>query len=503
MRLGLAAACAASLAFGVAAGRTEPAGTPQPARSEGEGAVVGLLAEPLSLDPHRATDLVSAAVIANVCEGLVRLRQDGTRPEAALATTWATRDNRAWTFTLRQGVRFHDGSPFDADAVVRNLENLRGVQGFPGRAERLGPHLVAITLDKPNAALLATLSQPFFSLQSPAEIGAGARPVGTGPFRFEASGPGLVRLSPNLAYWGGAPRLAQLVFRRYADEDALVTALTTGAADVTSAIGQRRLDALRGHPDVAIDSQTGLNIALLSLNNERAPFRDARVRHAVARAVDRRALVARVLGGHGEPARNPLPPSLFAYGTRTKELVRDLPAARRLLAEAGLPRGFETTLMTVDSPRSYLPDPLRIAALLNAALAEVGIRVRSLEAPSWSEYLARGSRGDYDMALFGWQADSTDPNDFLSALLSSASVGTTNRSRYRSPAMDALLKRGRMATGAVQRRAIYNEAQELFQREMPWVPLYHVSLFTAYRRSLQGLSLGPTGIVRYDKAWKT
>jgi dipeptide transport system substrate-binding protein len=82
-------------------------------------------------------------------------------------------------------------------------------------------------------------------------------------------------------------------------------------------------------------------------------------------------------------------------------------------------------------------------------------------------------------------------------------VGTTNRSRYRSPAMDALLKRGRMATGAVQRRAIYNEAQELFQREMPWVPLYHVSLFTAYSRSLQGLSLGPTGIVRYDKAWKT
>jgi dipeptide transport system substrate-binding protein len=106
------------------------------------------------------------------------------------------------------------------------------------------------------------------------------------------------------------------------------------------------------------------------------------------------------------------------------------------------------------------------------------------------------------MALFGWQADSTDPNDFLSALLASESIGSTNRSRYRSPEMDALLKRGRMASGVEERRAIYDEAQRLFQRDMPWVPLYHVSVFTAYGRWVQGLTLGPTGVVRYDRAWK-
>jgi ABC-type transport system substrate-binding protein len=464
--------------------------------------VVGLLASPPSLDPHRATDLVSAAIVSNVCEGLVRPRLGGGRPEPALATTWATVDNRIWTFTLRAGVRFHDGTPLDADAVVQNLERLREVQGFAGRAERIGPQIVAITLEKPNAALLATLSQPFFTFQSPRALGGAAHPVGTGPFRFARAQAGQVLLSANPEYWGGAPRVASVVFQRHPGEDSLVAALLAGEVDVTTAIGQQRLDALRGEPRVALDSQTGLNLALLSVNNERLPFADRRVRQALARAVDRDELVARVLGGHGEPARNPLPPSLWAYAPRTKELVRDLSAARRMLAEAGFPAGFDVALLAVDSPRPYLPDPLRVASLIREQLAGAGIRVRLDQARSWPEYLARGSSGDYEMAVFGWQADSTDPNDFLLALLASESVGSTNRSRYRSPEMDALLKRGRMASGVHERRAIYEEAQRLFQRDMPWVPLYHVSVFTAYGRWVQGLTLGPTGVVRYDRVWK-
>ncbi len=466
--------------------------------------VVGTLAEPVSLDPQRATALVSAAVIANVCETLVRFRPGGSHPEAALATTWATLDGREWTFTLREGVRFHDGSPLDADAVVANLESLRQVGSFHGEASRVGPHVVSIRLDKPNAALLATLSQPFYSLQSPASLAlaARARPIGTGPFRFVAQRPGLVELAANRDYWGGAPRIGQLRFRTFPREDALVTALLAGEADVTAAVGHERLGRLRESPDLTLGSQTGLNVAFLSLNNERAPFSDRRVRQALARAVDRDALVGRILGRHAVPARNPLPPSLFAYGTLTKELMLDRTAARRLLADAGLPKGFDTTLLMVSSPRPYLPDPVRISAQIKDDLAEVGIRARILEAPAWADYVARGSHGDYDMMVLGWQADTTDPNDFLSALVASDSIGSTNRSRYRSPAMDALLKRGRRTADAHERLGIYREAQELFQRDMPWVPLYHVSVYTASRRSVRGLSIGPTGILRYDKAWK-
>jgi ABC-type transport system substrate-binding protein len=467
--------------------------------------VVGILADPVSLEPHRATDLVSAAIVSNICDPLVRYRSDGSRPEPALATSWATTDARVWTFTLREGVRFHDGTPLDADAVVANLVSLRQRHLFGGQAERVGPLVVALTLDRPNSALLATLSQPFFSMQSPREPKAGSgRPVGTGPFRLAAGGhPGEFRLEADPGHWAGAPRLHRLVFRKLPDEDALVRALLAGEVDVTSAIGQERVGRLHGRADITLDSQIGLNIAFLSINNERPPFDDARVRQALARAVDREGLVDGVLGGHGEPARNPLPPHVWGYSARSRELILDRPNARRLLADEGHPTGFETTLLTVQTTRPYLPAPMRLAERLQAELAEIGVRAKLREAPSWSAYIDQTTRGDYELALLGWQADTTDPNDFLSALLASEAIGSTNRSRHRSEAMDGLLKQGRRASDPGERAAIYRQAQAQFQKDMPWVPLYHVSVFTAYRREVHGLSVGPTGVLRYEKAWKT
>jgi peptide/nickel transport system substrate-binding protein len=460
---------------------------------------VGILTDPLSLDPHQATDVVSVAIVANVCETLVRF--DSIHPAPTLATSWATLDGRSWTLTLRQGVRFHDGQPFDADAVVANLERLRQVRSFPGRAERVGPHVVAIHLERPNAALLATLSQPFYALQSPSSLGS-ERPVGTGPFRLALSRPGSYELVANPDYWGGAPRLAQVSLRRLPSQQALVSALLAGEIDIAPSVAQEQVARLHQSTEINLESQTGFNIAFLSLNNERAPFSDRRVRQAVARAIDRDALVTRILGGHGMPARNPIPPSLFGYGASTKELILDRPAVRRLLAEAGWPSGFDATLLAVDSPRPYLPAPLRLAAQLKDDLAQVGIRVTIQQVPSWAEYVERGNRGRFDMMLHGWQADTGDPNDFLSALVASEAIGTTNRSRYRSPEMDNLLKRGRMGTDVEERLAAYREAQELFQRDMPWVPLYHVAVFTASRRPVRGLSLGLTGVIRFDKVWK-
>jgi peptide/nickel transport system substrate-binding protein len=465
--------------------------------------VVGILTDPVTLEPHQATDLVSTAVIANVCETLVHFRPGGTRPEGLLATTWATVDRRVWTFTLRQNVKFHDGAPLDAEAVVANLEGLRRARGFAGRAERVGPHVVSIALDKPSAALLATLSQPFFALQSPRKLASpDGRPVGTGPFRLTDAKPGLVALAPNSEYWGGPPRLKAVVFRLLPSEEKLVEALLAGEVDVTSAVGQDRVKDLHGRPEITLDSQTGLNLAFLSVNNERSPLSDRRVRRALAHSIDRRSLIASILGGHGEPAQNPLPPSLWGYDPRTRELTLDRAAARRLLGEAGLPDGFETTLMTVNAPRPYMPQPARLAEAIREGLARVGIRARLREAASWADYVERATRGDYDLAVLGWQADTMDPNDFLSVLLDSESIGTTNRSRYRNPVMDALLKRARMGSDMESRLAAYREAQALFQRDMPWVPLYHGSVFTAYRQVVRGLSIGPTGVLRYDKAWK-
>ncbi len=478
--------------------RAPSATTPAPAK--GDTLVVGLLADPVSLDPHRATDLVSAAVIANVCETLVRQRPGSPRPVPALATTWATRDNRRFTLTLREHVRFQDGAPFDADAVVANFDDLRRRGVFSGRAQRVGPHVVSISLERPNAALLSTLSQPSLALQSPRALGRPA--VGTGPFRLGRTRAGRYELLAEPGYWGGAPRLARVVFERFADERALVTALLTGRADVSATLGLAHLDELRRSPALTLDSQTGLNLAFLSINNERPPFDDRGVRQALSRLVERQAIVDQVLHGHGLPAEGPLPPALGGSSGTGRARSLDRAGARRLLARAGLGQSRQATLLVPRAPRPYLPDPHGLAQRLAADFAQAGLTLRLQEVASWSDYIARCTRGDYELALLGWQADTLDANDFLSALLGSESLARTNRSRYRSAEMDALLERARRSSDHVQRASLYREAQALFQRDMPWVPLYHTSIFTAYRRSVHGLSVGPTGVTRYDKAWK-
>jgi ABC-type transport system substrate-binding protein len=326
--------------------------------------------------------------------------------------------------------------------------------------------------------------------------------VGTGPFRLASDRPGEVVLEQHRAYWNGPPRLRQVVFRRYRDPQSLAAALLRAEVDVTSSLTPERTGLLHDDPAIAIDSQTGLNIALLSVNNERPPFNDVRVRQALTRAIDRAALVRDVLGGHGAAARNPLPPSLWGYASRAPELPLDRAGARRLLAQAGLGSGFDCTLLFADVPRPYLPAPADLARRVADDLEKVGVRARPSRVESWADYLQRATRGDYDLAMLGWQADTTDPNDFLSVLLASEAVGTTNRSRYRSPAMDALLKQGQRARGQQERSVSYLAAQQLFHKDAPWVPLYHVSSLTAYRKDVQGLVVGTTGLLRYDKVWK-
>jgi ABC-type transport system substrate-binding protein len=226
------------------------------------------------------------------------------------------------------------------------------------------------------------------------------------------------------------------------------------------------------------------------------------VRRALSRAIDRTGIVRELLAGHAEPAHAALPPLLLEPDTRARELVLDREAARRLLDDARVAPGFETTLTVSRAPRPYLLEPLRLAARVRDDLSRVGLVVRLRELPSWAEHVALTSRGDFDLALLGWQADTLDPNDFLTALLDSEAVGTTNRSRYSSAVMDGLLKRARQDNAPSERLSLYRQAQGLVQSDMPFVPLYHSSVFTAYRREVRGLVVSPTGVLRYEKAWK-
>ena len=341
----------------------------------------------------------------------------GSRPEAALATTWATADARRWTFTLRDRAcasttaarstrtRWSRTSTTCAQrAALRRPGRARGPargRAHPRAAQR-GPagHAVpALLLDAEPARAARRGS---------------ARPVGTGPFRLGAGAAGRGPAGGGRRATGAArPRLRRVVFRRLPDEDALVRALLAGEVDVTSAVGQERVGrAARPARTITLDSQIGLNLAFLSINNERPPFGDARVRQALARAVDREALVDGLLGGHGEPARNPLPPLLWGYAARTRELILDRPAARRLLARGRASRAASTRRCSGAGHPAALP--ARAAAPGRSGCAADLARDRRPRAPegrvaSWSDYVDRATRGDYDLAVLGWQADTIRP----------------------------------------------------------------------------------------------
>ncbi len=403
-------------------------------------------------------------------------------------------------------MRFQDGASLDADAVVGNLEHLRRERAFPGRAERVGPHLVQITLDRPNAALLSTLSQPFFAMQSPRRLaGPGSeQPVGTGPFRLDAARPGRVELSAFDGHWAGAPRLRRLVFRRFADEEALAQALVSGEADVSSAIGPdpggpaaRRA---RAHPRLADRPQPHLP-RRQQRARARSPTRACAGRSPAPSTG--RASCARSSEGHAEPAHTALPPTLFGHDTRARELVLDRDAARRLLAAARVPEGFETTLTVSRAPRPYLLEPLRVAARLRDDLARVGV----VRAP------ARG--GDLDRARGPHLARGLRPRAARLAGRHPRPERLPDRAarlglhRHHEPHPLPQPGHGRPAEARPHgqrarctRLALYREAQELFQKDMPFVPLYHSSVFTAHRRDVRGVVIGPTGILRFDKAWK-
>jgi len=259
---------------------------------------------------------------------------------------------------------------------------------------------------------------------------------------------------------------------------------------------------LRLRPGIELDSKTGLNLVFLALNNDHPPFTDRRVRRAIAHAIDRRGIITSVLGGHGEPARNPLPPSIWATppARRSRDTTRRRRAvcSRRPAWRAASRRSCSRTPHPGPTCTSRWPSPCASATISPGSESVPGSR-RSTAGRTTVRAVAAGTSR--------WPCSAgrpirTDPNDFLTALLGSASIGGSNRCRYRSAPMDRLLKRGQTSTEPEARRAAYRQAQELFQEDMPMIPLYHASIFTASRASVNGLQISPTGLLRYDKVWK-
>ena len=454
--------------------------------------VVGQIAEPQALDPHAVTAVNDFRILMNLYDGLVRYASGTLEVEPALAESWTiSEDGTVYTFSLREGVTFHDGSPFDAEAVVFNFERMlnedhpyHNTGPFPlsfffgavQSVEAVDPHTVRFTLNEPYAPFLSNLAYPTGLIVSPAAVmqnGAnfGRTPSGTGPFRFaEWRSNEAVVITRNDDHWEGAPALEAVVFRPISDANTRVAEMLSGGIDMMVEVPPVALSQFRGDRYQVVE-QAGPHLWFLILNMKEGPFVDKRVRQAANYAINKEALVNDVLEGTATIAAGPTPPAFaWAYNEDLDPYPYDPDRARALIAEAGAEAASLTFYVTEGG--SGMLDPVPMGTAIQADLAAVGFDVR-IETYEWNTFLGRvnpGLEGRADMAQMAWMTNDPDTLPFLTLRTDAwPDKGGFNSGYYSNPEVDALLEAARVATDQDDRARLYKEMQVIVQEDAPWV----------------------------------
>ncbi|WP_028573700.1 ABC transporter substrate-binding protein [Desulfonatronovibrio hydrogenovorans] len=486
--------------------------------------IIARSADSTYLDPARFLDNESAMVIENIFDGLVRYANHSTAVEPALAEKWErSPDNLEWIFHLRSGVRFHDGSDFNARAVEfsflrkidpehpyfsEDFQRMDTAWEVVSRVKALDEKTVRVTLNRPYAPFLDLLARHSSFIVSPLAVEKLGdefyrHPVGTGPFVFQDWEQGKrITLSRNPDYWRGRPYLDQVVFLVMPDNRDRLLALKTGSVHCMDGINPEDVQDLTRRPDLELDYVTGLNVGYLAMNTSRHPWSNPLVRQAVNHSINKQALVRLLFRDLGEPARNPIPPTMWGYNHQIRDWEHDPEKAGLLLAQAGLEKGFATTIWTTRTARPYMPDPERTARVIQANLDVVGIRAE-IRTFDWSEYLARLYNGEHDLALLGW-IGTGDPDNFFYNLFDARNAvppRASNISFFEDSRAQELMALAREDMDMEIRAGYYRELQEVIHRKAPWVPLAYARQVLARRSEARDIVYHPTGVHRYYQAW--
>lgn len=492
--------------------------------------IVGRGGDSALLDPANTTDGETMRVTCNIFDTLVAYKPNNTEIIPSLATEWKTSDDgKVWTFTLRDGVKFQDGTDFNADAIVFNIErwwdksnpyhiggNFDYFQsmfgGFKGDessiiqdVKALDEQHVQITLSVPQAPFLANMAMAPFGMASPTAVEKygdqfGQNPVGTGPFSFQEWKPNdSITLVKNNNFWQqGLPKLDKVIFKVIPDNTARLNALQNGEIDLMDGLNPSDAAAVKGNDKLQLIVRPSMNIGYLSFNTTKKPFDNPKVRQALSIAVNKKGLIDAFYNGMALPAKNDLPPSIWGYNDEVKDYPYDLDAAKKLLAEAGYPDGFETELWAMPVARPYMPQPQKIAESIQADFAKIGVKAK-IVSMEWATYLKKTANGDHTMALFGWTGDNGDPDNFLYAHLDTDNASppaATNISMYKNEQVHELLLQAQQTPDQKTRAALYEQVQQIVHDDAPMVPLVHSTPLLAAVSYVKGFVPHPTTVDR-------
>jgi peptide/nickel transport system substrate-binding protein len=500
--------------------------------------VFAMSADAGTLDPALETSANSLEPAYHIYEGLTDFETGTTTPIPVLATSWeASDDGLEWTFSLREGVTFHDGTPFNADAVVFNFErwwdtdnpyNLGAdqfiywaymFQGFKGEensvlagVEKVDDMTVKLLLSRPNASLLNTLAMENFRFSSPTAVmeqgenygTAGGTPVGTGAFMMEEwvkeDHITFVRYDD---YWGEKPSLKRLTFRIIPDTSAAFLALQAGDVDMLSlwaSPGPDDIQVALEDPNLQVAYNPAFNVGYLGINHSKAWLQNLNARLAIAHAIDKQAIIDSMYPGDAETAKEFQPPSLWGYN----EAIEDYPYDPALAAEflqAAIDEGVEipdpVIFYVMPVSRAYYPQPQPTGELIQAFLAEVGINAE-IQSPAWpdpyiSDLTEDGSK--HDLHMLGWVGDNGDPDNFLCVFFCGGDTEWNNDGAGGRMAPDEeiaqLLRDAVSETDFETRKAMYEEANQLIHDRVIGVPVVHRTPPTLLRANIKGYIPSP------------
>jgi len=504
--------------------------------------VFGSSGDASRLDPGDVTDGESIQRMDNIFEGLVEYEAGTTEIKPALATSWeASADGTEIVFHLREGVKFHDGTDFNADAVVFSFArqynpehpyHQYGEWSYWGymfsdvdRMEKIDDFTVKLVLKRPNASIMTSLAMFTVNIVSPTNAekykeDAFKQPSGTGPFKFvEWVKDDHITLEANEDYWRERASLDKLIFKVIPDPSARLMALEVGEVQGIEYPNPADFDRIKANKDLVLMEQPGMNIGYMAMNtgygymdeNKNGirdidaeplvktpgyfePLTKKKVRQAINMAIDKQAIVDNIYMGTAIKAKNGMPPFMLGYNDAVEDYPYDPEKAKELLADAGYPDGFEVTLYVMPVSRPYMFDPPKIGEAIQSYLAAVGINVKFYQI-DWGTYLQETEAGKHQMCLLGWTGDNGDPDNFMNVLYgaNACSIGTAgNYAFYTNNTNQALLSQA-LATYDTEKRAeYYKQAQEMIHEDAGWVYLAHSKQTIVFRKNVKGYVLNPT-----------
>jgi peptide/nickel transport system substrate-binding protein len=461
--------------------------------------VAAISAQPNGLDPQKTTAYSSFEVLNNIYDTLVVPNPKTLAMEPSLATSWhQSADHLKWTFHLRHGVKFDDGSRFDASDVVYSFDRiihdkLPNAYRFATvkRITAVNPDTVEIDLTKPTPNLLSNIGgfkgTAILPKGAAQHMNLNTHTDGTGPYELQSQGPGSITLMANPHYWGQGPYVKKVVFRFISDPTTALTALRTGEVDWTDNVPPQDISSLKNDSTVTVATVPSVDYWYMTMNFDRKPFGNPEVRAAISYAINRNAITQAATFGAATVNQTAIPQGSYWY-FHYAPYTQDLSKARSLLSRAGVSHLSMGLMVT-----NQYPQTVQAAQVIASELAKIGIQVK-IQTEDFGTWLDRESKGDYDAFMLGWLGN-IDPADFYDA--QQTCHGADNFQHYCNKEVDRLLSAADTTIDKARRKQLYDQAVRHIVDDNSYIYLYNPDVVQAWRHGVTGYQIRPDRAINF------